>query len=195
MRVPAFQNRGDMISIVSCCVVLHTPSHGEAQLSVKRSMYQCTPSRLRRPHMHPSLDSIASNVCSSPAGKRPLPISLAQRHMPGVPQQIFSLLLRCSCVLPCEEAPQAPMGVFVFIVHSRGRLNAYKASLIYFFGECRGIKHQIVMPSNVLKSEDDHPTHSIFTSSCRLSSPPSTMKHGTPSRHDPGEYAKNSSAT
>lgn len=83
------------------------------------------------------------------------------------------------------------MGVCVH--RSSGRLNAYKASLIYVFGERRGIKHQNVYHKSVLKI--DHPTRNIFTSSCRLPRPPSTMKHGTPSRHDPMKYAKISSAT
>jgi hypothetical protein len=71
--------------------------------------------------------------------------------------------------------------VFVCVYRSRGRLNAYKASLIYSFGDHRGTVLDIrsYAIQQRLKMRVTQHLHFLQTL------PRSTMKHGTPSGHDP----------
>lgn len=123
MRTPHVQNRGDTISLVSCCVLLHAPSSRGAAKREEIDVPKYSSTVDCPVQDHSSLESDRSKR------RRLLPADLCRSHIGKAhapcPQQFFSLLLRCSCALPCQE--DAEMGVCVY--RSRGRLNAYKASL------------------------------------------------------------------
>lgn len=105
-------------------------------------------------------------------------------HAP-CPQQFFSLLLRCSCALPCQE--DAAMGVCVY--RSRGRLNAYKASLNPSSGSA------VVWDMKSYTIERLHMVSRHTLSSLLAHSPALNDETRYAIRARSHQYAKNSSAT